>query len=66
MTADEFALFPSLNTVELTGKREGDAMSIGKLEDDVEREDDVGNGEEGDGSGEEGRRRRDWKWLHPE
>ena len=42
-------------------------MSIGKLEDDVEREDDVGNGEEGDGFGEEGRRRRrDWKWLHPE
>ena len=61
MTADDFALFPSLNTVELlTGKREGgrERMSIGKLEDDVEREDDVGE--------EEGRRRRDWKWLHPE
>ena len=56
MTADDFALFPSLNTVELlTGKREGgrERMSIGKLEDDVEREDDVGE--------EEGRRRRDWK-----
>ena len=42
-------------------------MSIGKLEDDVEREDDVGEEEEGEGSDEEGRRRwRDWKWLHPE
>ena len=42
-------------------------MSIGKLEDDVEREDDGGE-EEGEGSDEEGRRRRwrDWKWLHPE
>ena len=68
MTADDFALFPSLNTVALTGKREGgrERMSIGKLEDDVEREDDVGEEEEGEGSDEEGRRRRDWKWLHPE
>ena len=41
-------------------------MSIGKLEDDVEREDDVGEEEEGDGFDEGGRRWRDWKWLHPE
>ena len=61
MTADDFALFPSLNTVELTGKREGDTEG-----DDVNWK--IGGRRregEGDGFEEEGRR-RDWKWLHPE